>query len=103
MMRVGRILASALQFLDEGENLLRDNLEHLSWSIIFELRPAQVFLLWLEDWILNRPLQPIRHRLFSRVQLIEPFDKKQIRNLLDHFERIRNTTRPKRVPQPIDF
>jgi hypothetical protein len=37
------------------------------------------------------------------MQFVKPLDEKQVRDLLNDFERISYASRPKRVPKPINF
>ena len=39
----------------------------------------------------------------ERVQLVEPLDEKQIRQLLDDRKRVGNPAGPHRVPNAVDF
>jgi hypothetical protein len=46
---------------------------------------------------------PSGFQLFERLKLVEPLDEKQISNLFDDFQRIRNPAGPERVPDLIDL
>jgi hypothetical protein len=48
-------------------------------------------------------LQSGGFQFFERLQLVKPLDKKQVSNLLDDFQRIRNPAGPERIPDLIDL
>ena len=52
---------------------------------------------------LDRHLETGRFQLFERLQLIQPLDEKQIRDLLDDFQRIRNPAGPESIPDLVDL
>ncbi len=83
---------------------------------VLEMRPAQIFvrtpprpcrscsLLSETRAPLDRLLQPRAPVLLQCVEVIEaPQEHQQIRNLLDHLERIGNASRPEGVPDLIDL
>ena len=94
----------------EWKDVVADDLEHLLGFKVFEPGPAQIverafFLVSSrrEDSIGNRLLRPICFVLFQRVQIVEPFDEQQVRDLFHHFQRIGDPAGPKCVPEPVDF
>jgi hypothetical protein len=106
VVRVGRVAlllgaAVAAQRLDEGEHLVLDRGKHLLRGRVLEPRPAQVVLLGLEDRLLDRLAGADGLALAQRVQLVQPLDEQQIRQLLDDRQRVRDAAGPHRVPDTV--
>ena len=83
-----RITCSTIQGLDEGEHLVAKHLELPQRLKILEAGPAQVVLVLVENGILD--LLPEQLGLLQPVvvNIIQPFSKEQVGDLLDDGERI---------------
>ncbi len=113
VVRVSRVAIAQLARkigAEEQEQMLTDDGEHLSWDEVFEARPAVVFvraalgiLPCREDSPFHRLLESIGLVLLQLVQVIESADKKQLRDLFDHLQRIRNAAGPEGAPNAIDL
>ncbi len=83
---------------------------HLGRRKVLEPRPTIVVvgpLLFIfalgKDAALDRLLGAGRLEFLGRVQVVEPLDEQQVRDLLDHFERVTDTARPEGVPNTVDL
>src|SRR3989337_2942807 len=91
--------------------MLANHRVHVSRREMLEARPAvipvrsprsRVVVLTLRKQSpLDGRLETRGFQLFECLQLIKAFDEKQIGYLLDNFQRIRNSTGPKRIPDLI--
>ena len=79
--------------LDEGEHLVPHRLEHLLRRKLLEARPPQRVLVGGEHRLLDRVAGAGGLALLARVQLVQPLDEKQVGELLDDRERVRDAAR----------
>jgi len=100
----------AAQSPQKRKHMIVNHLIHLCWGKVLKFRPSQIFIstffriysLW-ENPPFDRLLGSRRLIYLKRVQIVEPPQKQQVSNLLDHFKRVRNTTRPESIPNSIDL
>jgi hypothetical protein len=95
---------------EEWKDVLGDDGKHLGSGEMLETRPAEVFerassgvLTLGEDPPLHRPAEPVCLVFLERVHVVETTKEQQIRDLLDHFQRIGNAARPEGVPDSVDL
>lgn len=107
-VRVRRAVAP--QRPEEREDVIADHLEHPRGGGVLQARPTHVLvraavaiLARREDAPLHRLAEPGRLVLFERVQLVEPPQEQEVRDLLHHLERVRDPPRPERVPDRADL
>ncbi len=85
-----------------------DYLHHLAWFKILEARPAQIgvgasFAVFSvgKNASLHGDAKSLGLALFKSMEVVEPFDKQKVGNLLDDRERVRHAARPEGVPNLI--
>ena len=108
VMRVGGITAAERP--EKRKDVLIHDLEHFLGLEMFEARPAQV-IVWpafavfadQEYLALNRLLQARGFVLLQGMEITQPFQEKEIGNLLDDFERVGDAARPESIPERVDF
>src|SRR5438128_10668523 len=93
--------------------MLIDQIKHVLRREVLESRPAVIFIgsrlarmivfARRKDSSLHRLLSPIRLELFGGMQFIESFEKQEISDLLNDFERVRDSARPKRIPNTVNL
>jgi hypothetical protein len=90
--------------------VLADNGKHLPCFKILEAVPAEVLIRPFlaifsigKEALLHRLLFPIGFQFLGDFLLIQALEKKQVGDLLDHFKRVGNTTRPERIPDPVNL
>ena len=93
-----------------GEDVLPHHRERLARGEVLEARPAEVLvgptpgiLAFREDPPLHRFLEPIGLVLLQRMHVVEPPEKQQVGDLLDHLQRVRDTAGPERVPDLVNL
>ena len=111
VVRVGRAVAA--QGAQEREDVFADHAEHLGRDEVLKARPAQVvirpriarvvILSLGENAALHGLLEPNRLVLLQRVQVIQPAQEKQVSDLLDDLQRVRDPARPEGVPNGVDL
>lgn len=69
---------------------------------MFELGPPQILLALAEQGA-TADAGETRLLLGERVQVIQPANEQQIGDLLDDLQRVRDASRPKRIPDPVDL
>ncbi|MEI6827377.1 MAG: hypothetical protein WCK54_17420 [Desulfuromonadales bacterium] len=77
-------IQTAVQVLDEREDLLADHAEHLLGLELTKARPTQMILPCREDRLLDRCAQAVGLLLSGGVEIIQPLDEQQERDLFDH-------------------
>ena len=87
-----------------------DHCEHFRWREIFEPRPTEVFVTTTfrvctfgKNSPLNGGFQSSAFVLLKGVQVVQPLQEQQVRNLLDNFERVGDAAGPEGVPDGIDL
>jgi hypothetical protein len=108
VLRVRR--AFAAEGAEEGEDVIGDDVVHLARLVVLEARPAQLVVRAAagvlprgKDDALQRRAEARGLQLFDGLQIIQTANEKQIRDLLDHLERIGDASRPERVPNAVDL
>ena len=103
-------VASLGRFPQKGEDRLADNRVHLLVAQVLESRPAIVHVgaagivgALGEDAALHRATGAVRLAFFERVEIVKALDEEQIRELLHHFKRVGDPSRPEVVPDLVDL
>ena len=94
---------AAIERFDEGKYLIAEHRELALGIEILETRPAQVALLWFKNGVVDDFVQQISLLFLRGMQIIQPLGKQQVRDLLDHRQRIGHAAAPERVPDLIDL
>ena len=106
VMGVGRSLvrvARLAQRFDEWEHPVPHRLEHPLGRKLLETRPAQSVLAGGEQRLLDRVAGAGGSMLLARVQLVQTLDEKQVGELLNDGEGVRDAAGPHGVPDSVDL
>src|SRR5438093_7388234 len=105
-MRVRGLVAA--QRPKKREHMLANHLVHIGRREMLEARPTVILVrprrsrvivltLWKQAPLDGR-LETCGFQLFECLKLVETLDEKQVRDLFNDFQRIRNSTRPEGIP-----
>ena len=108
VVRVGGIVAA--ERAQEREDVIVHDGEHFRRREMLEARPAEIVagatarvVALGEDAALHRLFEPRGFALLQRVQIVEPFQEKQVGDLLDDFEGIGNAAGPELIPDAVNL
>ena len=104
MTGIGTLPSTAPQILNKRKCLIPHNPQHLlRIRQILKMRPPRRLKLRWKLRILYLPSNPPSLFLLIQLQIIQPLNKKEIRDLFDNRKRITDAVIPKRCPQAINL